>query len=310
VAEELDLSTEYDAGTNTLKVGIKPARGGKSAQSSFRAVVVRRGDILSRIAAIHLGNGDRWTQLTQENGKLFTVDEARRLRVGDVVLVPVIADDKAGQAPGSIVTAPPYDLAITGIDQDLLVDAAQPAFRRFAIESIPVILAECISSGVTMPAQIAYVLATSEHESGCGKWMRELWGPTTVQRSYEGRADLGNTQSGDGLRFRGRGYVQITGRRNYGLWAHRLSVNIVADPDLVASEPSVAAKILVQGMRDGSFTGKKLLDYIRPDAPPDFFNARAIVNGDKHKNGEKISGHAGNYLTALTPSPRHVRPQR
>lgn len=57
VAEELDLSTEYDAGTNTLKVGIKPARGSKSAPASVRPVVVRRGDTLSRIAAIHLGNG-------------------------------------------------------------------------------------------------------------------------------------------------------------------------------------------------------------------------------------------------------------
>jgi predicted chitinase len=102
------------------------------------------------------------------------------------------------------------------------------------------------------------------------------------------------------LRFRGRGYVQITGRGHYKDWAHRLGIDIVADPDRVASDPSLAAKILVQGMRDGTFTAKKLLDFIRPGEEPDFFNARAIVNGDKRKNGEKIAGHARNYLAALT----------
>jgi N-acetyl-anhydromuramyl-L-alanine amidase AmpD len=300
VAAELDLSADYDADTNTLKIGAKPGRGGKGALTNYRPVVVRRGDTLSRIAAIQLGNGDRWTQLMQENGKPFTQAEARRLQIGQVVLVPVFADDEPVPAPGTIVAAPSPDLKTTGVDLDLLVQAAQPAFQRFAMESIPVIFAECISSGVSMYAQIAYVLATAEHESGCGKWMRELWGPTAAQRGYEGRGDLGNTQAGDGLRFRGRGYVQITGRRNYTLWARRLGVNIVADPDLVATDPSMAAKILVQGMRDGSFTGKTLLDHISPGAEPDFFSARAIVNGDKRKNGEKIAGHADNYLAALT----------
>ncbi|WP_295579331.1 hypothetical protein [uncultured Lamprocystis sp.] len=124
---------------------------------------------------------------------------------------PDLKEREPVPAPGTIVATPSPDLKTTGVDLDLLVDAAQPAFRRFAMESIPVIFAECISSGVSMYAQIAYVLATAEHEAGCGKWMRELWGPTAAQRGYEGRSDLGNTQAGDGLRFRGRGYVQITG---------------------------------------------------------------------------------------------------
>lgn len=301
LAQEMQLPLDLDEKTDTLGIGQKPKRAKpKAGEPSYDQVVVRRGDTLSRIAAIHLGNAERWTQLRKADGSEFSRADARRLQVGQVVLVPVIAEGGPAPVPGELSVEPPPDLKASGVDIDLLVDAAQPAFRRYATESIPVILAECITSGVMMPAQIAYVLATSEHESGCGKWMKELWGPTPTQRTYEGRSDLGNIRHGDGLRFRGRGYVQITGRRNYTVWARRLGIDVVSEPDLVAGDPALAAKILVQGMRDGSFTGKKLGDYIRPGDEPDFFNARSMINGDKRKNGEKIAGHARNYLAAMT----------
>ena len=300
IAEELGLSLTFDEQEGLLAIGEKPKRRRASvAGPRHEQVVVRRGDTLARIAAIHLGNGSRWTELLKPDGTPFTRHEARRLQVGQVVLVPTIEDEEPIPPAGAIGQEPPADLKGSGIDLDLLVQAAQPALRRYAMESVPVIVAECISSGVMLHEQVAYVLATSEHESGCGKWMKELWGPTAAQRGYEGRADLGNTHPGDGLRFLGRGYVHVTGRRNYTLWARRLGIDIVASPDLAATDPSLAAKILVQGMRDGSFTGRKLADYIRQGEEPDFYDARAIVNGDKRKNGEVIAGYAREYLAAL-----------
>ena len=124
--------------------------------------------------------------------------------------------------------------------------------------------------------QKAYVLATAKHESGMGRHMTELGGRNYFAR-YEGLADLGNTYAGDGERFKGRGYVQITGRRNYAYWSERLGIDLVAKPER-AAEPDIAAQILVLGMRDGTFTGKRLSNYIG-ETKADFIGARKIVNG-------------------------------
>jgi putative chitinase len=58
--------------------------------------------------------------------------------------------------------------------------------------------------------------------------------------AYEGRRDLGNVQSGDGRRFKGRGLIQLTGRANYTAAGKALDTNYVADPDLVTRFPAAA----------------------------------------------------------------------
>jgi putative chitinase len=74
--------------------------------------------------------------------------------------------------------------------------------------------AACPAYGIDTKDRIAAFLAQVGHESGGGKFIREIWGPTEAQAKYEGRRDLGNVEKGDGLRFRGRGAIQITGRAN------------------------------------------------------------------------------------------------
>jgi predicted chitinase/Ca2+-binding EF-hand superfamily protein len=66
---------------------------------------------------------------------------------------------------------------------------------------------------------------------------------------YNGRVDLGNTQPGDGPRFRGRGYIQLTGRSNYRYYGKKLGVDLENNPDL-ALRPDIAARIVVEYWKD------------------------------------------------------------
>lgn len=138
------------------------------------------------------------------------------------------------------------------------------------------IVQECIRQGVTLRTQVAYILATVQRESSMGVNLEELESGV----AYEGRRDLGNTQPGDGVRFKGRGLVQITGRSNYTYWSKRLGVDFVKNPAL-AKEAKYALPILVIGMKEGRYTGAKLGDYISGNKT-DFYNARRIVNSLDH----------------------------
>ena len=92
--------------------------------------------------------------------------------------------------------------------------------------------------GVDTLQRTAAFIAQLAHESGEFRWMEEIWGPTDPQRRYEPpgtlAARLGNTQPGDGKRFKGRGPIQITGRFNYAKYGALLGVDLVAKPELAA----------------------------------------------------------------------------
>jgi putative chitinase len=94
---------------------------------------------------------------------------------------------------------------------------------------------------IDTPARKAAFLAQVGHESGSFRYTRELWGPTPAQLRYEGLADLGNVQEGDGFRFRGRGPIQVTGRANYARLARILNVDLLNHPELL-EDPFVGSR--------------------------------------------------------------------
>lgn len=102
-----------------------------------------------------------------------------------------------------------------------LAAALSPAFRKY---------------GITTPKRAAAAVAQFCHESAGFRTTTEF----ASGAEYEGRKDLGNTHPGDGVRFRGRGYIQITGRSNYTAVTQAFGHNFLTDPAALAT-PKYAA---------------------------------------------------------------------
>lgn len=197
-------------------------------------------------------------------------------------------------------------------------------FRRMdqgQVKGMTAILSYWETTKLTDLRYLAYMLATTYHETAHTMQPISERGRVSYFNKYEPGTkigkNLGNTKKGDGYRYRGRGYVQLTGRSNYTKMTKLLGVDLVNNPDL-ALDHTIAAKIMFEGMLAaksyrGDFTGKKLEDYFT-ESKSDWINARRIINGTDRAS--LIAGYARKFFTALVAadiqlkSPEALQPQR
>ncbi|SSY80655.1 glycoside hydrolase family 19 protein [Alysiella crassa] len=182
------------------------------------------------------------------------------------------------------------------------------SLNQSQVDGINALVLAGVEHGLTLQ-QHAYVLATALHETAYtmqpireygrgqnyayGRWQTNSHG---VKYCYKnGSRDVVYTENECPHLFYGRGFVQLTWYDNYRRAGDKLGVDLLNNPDL-ALQTNISAKIIVLGMKEGWFTGKKLSDYIN-DHRDDYVNARRIVNGmDK---AEQIARYARVFEMAL-----------
>lgn len=115
---------------------------------------------------------------------------------------------------------------------------------RKLVDPLNIALAEY---DITNERRLIMFMAQAAHESGEFQYMEEI----ASGRAYEGREDLGNTHKGDGVRFKGRGIFQLTGRYNYMRASDEFDVDFVMNPDLVATPKYATATACWYWARNG-----------------------------------------------------------
>lgn len=166
-------------------------------------------------------------------------------------------------------------------------------------EMIDAIIKECHAQDIQKPEAIQYVLATVKHETNeTFKPVREAyWVRNKLVKKYGEEAGAARFEKwakhdktlGRYYPYYGRGLVQLTWKENYEKMSEVLTklygsrkIDLVANPDWLLNE-EISIKVLVYGMKHGTFTGKKLSDYFNKYGS-NFIRARKIINGnDKAK---------------------------
>ena len=166
-----------------------------------------------------------------------------------------------------------------------------------------------IGAGLERPHRLAMLLSQLSHESMGWRYDREIWGPTKAQARYEGRKDLGNSQPGDGSRFRGRGPIQITGRANYTAftrWARRMDADapdFTAIPDAVNSNPWEGLGPIWY-WSEGNPTGRSLN---RLADMGDFEGVTRKINGGLNGYADRQARYARAALVLIGRDPADLR---
>lgn len=158
--------------------------------------------------------------------------------------------------------------------KELINSAVVAAVLEASIDDVKIYLPKLLDAlekkGMLDKPTLMAALATIGVETGGFRPINEYGDRQYFTEMYEARDDLGNTQSGDGMRYHGRGFIQMTGRANYRYYGRKLSIPLEENPEL-ALDPDISTQILVEYFWD------REVDLLAKDG--DWRGVRLAVNG-------------------------------
>jgi putative chitinase len=167
---------------------------------------------------------------------------------------------------------------ISQLTTDLVIRMFPAAPRANINKYLPLVRRALAERGLVDKAMILMALATVRAECATFDPISEGPSPLNTEppgppfNKYDRREDLGNLGPPDGAKFRGRGFIQLTGRKNYRLYGALLGYDLIGNPEL-ANAPQPAAQILAAYLKENEPSIRSAL------SAGDLAAARRIVNG-------------------------------
>ncbi|MBZ5559960.1 MAG: chitinase [Acidobacteriia bacterium] len=196
-----------------------------------------------------LSEDGRWGSSTQ-----LAIEAFQRTALGNGS--PDGRVDPHGATLAALRTGLPPDFSEAKL-RGIMPRASDTDIARFYQPTLPAMLAY----GMDTPLRQAHFLAQVGHESGSFRYTEEL----ATGAAYEGRTDLGNTHSGDGTKFKGRGLIQLTGRANYVAYGLDKGQNFTdgANPSMIARDVTLAIDVACWFWKRHSLNAVADLDDVR-----------------------------------------------
>jgi len=176
----------------------------------------------------------------------------------------VVIATAVSAAPSADAALVKFQLPIDKIKAVLHLPNGAEIYDRY----MPFVASGLAEFRLTEKKMVAAIIATAAYETDSFSVVTEFGSG----RAYENRKDLGNTEAGDGEKYKGRGLIQIVGRANYATYGQKLAINLVDFPD-DANEPDVAARVLCAYFKDREVRFAAAL------ANSDLVQVRKLVNG-------------------------------
>lgn len=196
----------------------------------------------------------------------------------------LLADGVAGPRTAAALelSSPPEPPSVIPGITVAVVSRMFPETRIDSIkESLPVLCTSLQGCSLTEKPMVLMALASIRAETECFQPIDE--GQSKFNTSpgghpfdlYDNRKDLGNQGPPDGERFKGRGFIQLTGRANYAKFGPKIGVDLIAQPEL-ANDPKIAADLLALFLKEKEIQIKQAI------IEGDLKHARRLVNGGSH----------------------------